>query len=449
MKSTDLSFFKALVESPFEGILAIDAQGTIVFANSFFLKLFKIPESELTGKKIWEVVPDCHLHETLIQGHSQWGELLTIKGRRFVVGRFPIKQDGRIVGALIKTVFPDMTTAKSVAKKISGGAARRVEPGRPLATCMDIVGECSSMLLAKKLGRQAARSDSTLLITGESGTGKDVLAQAVHNRSVRREGPFVKVNCAAVPESLLESELFGFTEGAFTGAKRGGKPGKFEAADRGTIFLDEIGDMPLSMQAKVLRVLQEKEIERIGSNRPILLDVRIIAATNQNLQELVRKKLFREDLYYRLKILQIHLPPLRERCEDIPPLIDCLIKKINRKIGSDIRGITPKSLELAMQYDWPGNIRELENVIEQAVNWSEDLYLDLQLPLASSPSKLAPAAIERTSSIEAFHDSVAETERDLIVQALTKTRWNKAEAARLLKIQRSVLYKKMRRLDIA
>ena len=220
-----------------------------------------------------------------------------------------------------------------------------VESRRPLYTCMDIIGETPPMLMAKKLARKAARTDSTLLITGESGTGKEVFAQAIHNRSVRREAPFIKVNCAAIPENLLESELFGFVDGAFTGATRGGKPGKFELADGGTIFLDEIGDMPLAMQAKLLTVLQEKEVERIGSTKSTPLNVRFIAATNQDLQMLVRKGRFREDLYYRLKVLEIPLPPLRERIPDIPLIAEHLIGKINRKIGSDIHGVTPESMQ--------------------------------------------------------------------------------------------------------
>jgi len=303
------------------------------------------------------------------------------------------------------------------------------------------------MLSAKKLARKAARTDSTLLITGESGTGKEVFAQAVHNRSVRREFPFIKVNCAAIPENLLESELFGFVDGAFTGATRGGKPGKFELADGGTIFLDEIGDMPMAMQAKLLIVVQEKEVERIGSTKSIPLNVRITAATNQDLQRLVREGRFREDLYYRLKVLEIPIPPLRERVSDIPLLCDYLIQKINRRIGSDVRGLTPESVRLMSVYAWPGNVRELENMIEQAINWSEDPYIDLTGLLEAGRIHQVEAASGQQRS-GGFQKSVAQTERDLILSALACSGGNKAEAARILDMQRSVLYKKMARLKI-
>jgi transcriptional regulator with PAS, ATPase and Fis domain len=313
---------------------------------------------------------------------------------------------------------------------------------------MDIIGETLPMLAAKKLARKAARTDSTLLITGESGTGKEVFAQAVHNRSMRREGPFVKVNCAAIPENLLESELFGFMDGSFTGAMRGGKPGKFELAEGGTIFLDEIGDMSLAMQAKLLTVLQEKEVERIGGTKTIALNVRIIAATNKGLRKMVSEGRFREDLYYRLKVLEIPLPSLRERTEDIPLIVDYLIRRINQKIGSDIQGVTPLSLKCMMTHPWPGNVRELENMIEQAINLSEDALIDLTGLLKAPREGWCAADADEDEGSRKFHASVSNTEKELILNALARANGNKAKAARLLNMQRSVLYKKMARLNI-
>ena len=365
------TFLQVVMDNPFEGILAIDNAGIITFVNSFFMNVLNLSQGDVIGKKIWDALPGCRLYDTVLQGHSQWGEYLRINGRDFLILRFPLKSGGKVVGAVVKTIFPDMATARGIANKVMH-PSKAVEPRRPLFTCMDIIGETPSMLAVKKLARKAARTDSTLLISGESGTGKEVFAQAVHNRSVRRDGPFVKVNCAAIPENLLESELFGFVDGSFTGAMRGGKPGKFELAEGGTIFLDEIGDMSLPMQAKLLTVLQEKEVERIGGTKPIPLNVRITAATNKDLHKMVREGGFREDLFYRLKVMEIHLPPLRERTEDIPLIVGYLVKKINRKIGSDIRGVDTESLKRMMNYRWPGNVRELENMIEQATNLSED-----------------------------------------------------------------------------
>jgi transcriptional regulator with PAS, ATPase and Fis domain len=442
----EIKFLMAVLDNPFEGILAIDCKGIIIFVNTFFLNILNAAQQDLIGKKVWDALPGCRLYDTVLQGHSQWGENLKVGGRDFLVMRYPIKRNGQTVGAAVKTLFPDMATAKEIATRV-GQPSRVVQSRRPLFTCMDIIGETPPMLSAKKLARKAARTDSTLLITGESGTGKEVFAQAVHNRSVRREAPFIKVNCAAIPENFLESELFGFVDGAFTGATRGGKPGKFELADDGTIFLDEIGDMPLAMQAKLLTVLQEKEVERIGSIKSIPLNVRFIAATNQDLQMLVREGRFREDLYYRLKVLEIPLAPLRERIPDIPLITEHLIAKINQRIGSDIHGVTPGSMKQMMAYNWPGNVRELENMIEQAANWSEDPFIDLTGLLSVGERHPVPA-LSHDQHAKSFHKSVTQTERDLILSALTQAGGNKAGAARILKIQRSVLYKKMARLMI-
>jgi len=442
----DASFLRTLMDNPFEGILAIDNAGVISFVNSFFLNILKVSQGEILGKKIWDALPGCRLYDTVLQGHSQWGENLKIGGRDFMILRFPLKSDGKVVGAVVKTVFPDMATARGIANKIMH-PLKAAEPRRPLFTCMDIIGETPAMLDAKKQARKAARTDSTLLITGESGTGKEVFSQAVHNRSMRREGPFVKVNCAAIPENLLESELFGFVDGSFTGAMRGGKPGKFELAEGGTIFLDEIGDMSLSMQAKLLTVIQEKEVERIGGTKPIPLNVRITAATNKELPKMVRDGRFREDLFYRLKVIEIHLPPLRGRKDDIPLIVKYLVNRINRKIGSDIQGVDTESMKRMMNYNWPGNVRELENMIEQAINLSEETLIDLT-GLLDNGEGWCNKVDEAEQESRSFQVSVADAEKNLILEALARAEGNKAKAARLLNMQRSVLYKKMTRLKI-
>ncbi len=444
--SDNLTFLSSVLDNPFEGILAIDDKGIIIYANSFFLNMLQVKEEDILGKKVWNTLPGCHLYDTVLQGYSQWGENLKIGGRDFLIVRFPIKRDGKVVGAVVKTIFPDMTTAKGIVSRIIN-PVKTMEPRRSLYTCMDIIGETPPMLAAMKLARKAARTDSTLLITGESGTGKEVFAQAVHTRSIRRDRPFIKVNCAAIPDNLLESELFGFVDGAFTGATKGGKPGKFELAEGGTIFLDEIGDMSLPMQAKLLRVLQEKEIDRIGSTKSIPLDVRITAATNQELQKLVREGRFREDLYYRLKVIEIKIPPLREHRKDIPILADYLIRRINQRVGTNIQDIKPESMQLMMSYDWPGNVRELENILERAINQSEENQIDLTgliAPVDGTYQEISTPKVRQ----EDLRKTVDQKERDLILNALTRAGGNKAKAARILNIQRSVLYKKMARLKI-
>jgi len=437
---------EAVVNNPFEGIMAIDSQGQVTFINDFFLELFKRAREEVVGLKVWDLDPGCRLFETVAQGYSIWGETLRIGDHDFLVARFPLKQGNQTVGAMIKTIFPDQAVAKEITHKLSRvGAVAKEAPGPGLCTCRDIIGETPSMLYVKKLARRASRTSSTLLITGESGTGKEIIAQAIHTRSVRREGPFISVNCGAIPENLLESELFGYVDGAFTGARKGGKPGRFELANGGTILLDEIGDMPINMQVKILRVLQERAVWRIGAMAPTLLDVRVMASTNRDLRQLVKEKTFRQDLYYRLNVLEIPMPPLRERLADLPMLAEALIRRINTRIGSDAVGIKPESLEILMAHPWHGNVRELENMLEQAVNWSEEPLIDVR-KIPTGPPR--PEAAAQALPDHPFRNAVEETERGLILNALSRTHGNKAQAARNLNMQRSVLYKKLERFNI-
>lgn len=441
----------AIVNNPFEGIMAIDAEGHIVFINDFFLDVFQHSKSEVIGRKVWDLVPNCRLFETVGQGYSIWGESLRINNREFLVGRFPLKVAGKTVGAMVKTIFPDLAVAKEIVNKLAQPLRHGLAQKQNLCTCRDIIGETPAMLYVKKLARRASRTSSTLLITGESGTGKEVVAQAIHTRSVRREAPFISVNCGAIPENLLESELFGYVDGAFTGAKKGGKPGKFELANGGTILLDEIGDMPLYMQVKILRVLQERAVWRVGATTPTMLDVRVMASTNMDLNVLVQERKFRQDLFYRLNVLEIPLPPLSERSDDIPLLAEALIERINLKIGSDAKGITPECLKMLQAYHWPGNVRQLENMLEQAVNWSEDPLIDVRNVPIGPDCKSAEIRVPKLSLVAAqpFRNTMDETERSLIIEALAQTRGNKAQAARALNMQRSVLYKKLERFNIA
>jgi transcriptional regulator with PAS, ATPase and Fis domain len=446
------------MENHFQGILAVNEKSEIIFCNRFFEKLLCASEHELLGRSIDDVLPNSGLRETIEQAFSTWGEVLRVHQRDIVVVRYPIKFDGDQKGAILKTLFPDIALAKEVSAKFVNKYDHSNSQGR-LHTCMDILGESEPMLLVKKLARRASRSVSNLLITGESGTGKSILAEAIHNRSVRRNNPFVKVNCAAIPETLLESELFGYDEGSFTGAKKKGKIGKFELANGGTLFLDEIGDMPIHMQAKLLQAIQDKRIERVGGTDTIDLDVRIIAATNKDLMQSIKEHTFREDLFYRLKVLEIKMPSLRERPEDIPEYISGLLKCINKRLGSDAVGFTEQSVEQFKAYEWPGNVRQLENFLEQAVNYSDDAIISLE-KLDIKPwdeDHAYDIPVYREAFARRPHDDVAasladsmsHTERDLIISVLKQCNGNKTQAAKALNIQRSALYKKLKRLQIS
>jgi transcriptional regulator with GAF, ATPase, and Fis domain len=297
---------------------------------------------------------------------------------------------------------------------------------------------------------KVADTDSTVLIIGESGTGKELVARALHYNSRRRERPMVVVNCSAIPQELLESELFGHEQGAFTGAVRT-RIGKFESAHGGTVFLDEIGDMSPHLQAKLLRVLQEHEIERLGGNRPIKVDVRVIAATHRNLEEAMKEGKFREDLYYRLNVIPIRIPPLRERLSDIPILVNHFLEKFNHSRGKRLRGFTPRAMDALMRYHWPGNVRELEHLVERMVVLQGEGFVDLE-DLPSPYSDLSPKVEGRQMKLPPegidLPELMREMERSLVLQALERSQGVKSKAAELLGIHRTTLVEKMRRLGL-
>lgn len=309
-----------------------------------------------------------------------------------------------------------------------------------------IVGEHRKVREAKEFVLKAAQSSSTVLLLGESGTGKGLYARAIHSGGARREGPFVKVNCGAIPENLLESELFGYEEGSFTGAQKGGKPGKFELAHQGTIFLDEIGDLPYNMQAKLLRVLQEKEIERVGGRHSIPVDARIIAATNKDLREEVRRGNFREDLYYRLDVLSICVPPLREITSDIPLLMENLLERICQKLHLPPKTVREEVVSVFCRYPWPGNVRELENILERLLNLVEGDVISVEhLPLHFWQHVQTSRCLAAGHSLQKL---TAELEREAIENALRTTGNNRSKAAELLGLHRSTLYEKLNRYNL-
>ncbi len=317
----------------------------------------------------------------------------------------------------------------------------------------ELVGNSGKMLEVFEIMKKVVNTDVTVLIQGESGTGKELVARAIAYNSQRKDHPFIKINCAAIPEGILESELFGHEKGAFTDASFK-KIGRFEAADKGTIFLDEIGDMSLATQAKVLRVLQEKEFERVGSAQSVKVDVRIITATNKDLFRCVKTREFREDLYYRINVVSINLPPLLERREDIPLLFEHFMHKFNREFSKSIKHISLEAMELLMKYKWPGNIRELENVLQRAIVLAEkDVITKNDLPFyircVDEEIKIETESVDFSKSLlETVREVVDDVEKQIILKALNKTNWNRTLAAKLLQISRKSLFNKMKRCNL-
>lgn len=307
------------------------------------------------------------------------------------------------------------------------------------------VGKSPKMQEALRIGRKVAKSDSTVFLRGESGTGKEIMAKMIHNLSDRHDKLMISINCAAIPENLVESELFGYEEGAFTGAKKHGSIGKFELADKSTIFLDEIGDMPLHVQTKLLRVLQEKQVERIGGRKPIPIDIRVICATNKNIEQMVAEGTFREDLYYRLNIIPIELPPLRMRKEDLPPLIDYYIAYYNQKLGKNITGISPQALQTLMSYDWPGNVRELKNIVEYLANIVEDSVVEL----SDLPDHIVLRSGEGFSNWS-LEEILGDYEKKVLSSLIkpSATLEEKNALAETLQISRATLYRKLKKYNL-
>ncbi|MDN4593054.1 sigma-54-dependent Fis family transcriptional regulator [Polycladomyces subterraneus] len=446
------------VAQSYDGIIITDTHGRIAVANDAFLDLFDLKMEEVRGKPWSEVVPECSL-ETAMHQLKIKREVKTVRGKTCVFIQEPIIRSGKHLGVIAKIIFHQLEQWRNVFRRIEQLESERdyyrdqyQRITRHSDAFNGIISLDPAMERLKKEASLAARSASTVIITGESGTGKELFAEAIHRES-GRPGQFIKVNCAAVPAELLESEFFGYAEGAFTGARRGGKPGKFELADKGTLFLDEIGDMPLSLQAKLLRVLQEQAFERVGDVKTRKVDVRIIAATNKNLEQMVREGSFREDLYYRINVIHLHIPPLRERMGDFPVLCEHLIKKLNKKMNKHVIGITPQALSLLQVYSWPGNVRQLENVIERAMNmelegWIEPEHLPEEIRLA--PVRDAAVSSDKTKAedVSSYHLSKESWERHCILEALKEAKGSRTKAARLLGVSRSTLYYKMRKLGI-
>ncbi len=355
--------FKAIMEYSYEGIIAIDQDGRVTVFNRSAQKLTGRPATGIVGRHIDAVLPGLGLSKVLASGREELGGLCKLSETLLAVNCIPILLDSAVLGAIAT-----FQTATNI-QEMEGAIRNKIHAKGLVAKYRfeTIIGTGRAISDTIHTAREYSKVESNVLLIGETGTGKELFAQSIHNLSGRRGGPFVAVNCAAIPEQLLESELFGYAEGAFTGAVRGGKQGLFELAHNGTIFLDEISELSLSLQGRLLRVLQEKEIMRLGADRIIPVDVRIISATNRNLKQMVDQGLFRRDLFYRLDVLRIFLPPLRGRKEDLPLLIEYFIRKKNLTFGKNLAVINPAAMSMLTEYEWPGNVRELENICERLV----------------------------------------------------------------------------------
>lgn len=449
-----------------ECILGVNEQGIVNFLSGSYAQFLGIDDpKEAIGKHCTEVVENTRMHIIVKTGQMEIGHIQRISNRNIIATRIPIIKEGKIIGAIGKIMFHDIQQFKALGDQISEMESKlsyyqtelqRLQEGR--LSFQSIIGESAKMKEVKMMALKVSKSRSTVLIRGESGTGKELFAHAVHRASPRASDTFIRLNCAAIPKDLLEAELFGYEDGAFTGAKKGGKPGKIELADKGTLFLDEIGDMSLDMQVKLLRVLQEKEIERIGGTKIQKVDVRFIAATHRNLREMVQRGEFREDLYYRLNVFEIDIPPLRDRKEDMIHITEFLIKKLNGELGSNVISLDERVRDIFMEHDWPGNIRELENVLERAMNVIEGMIIQVY----HLPAYLRKKDLEEELNHEIFtmdqekHETsyllqaeVESAEKRAITRALEKTAGNVKEAAELLGIHRASLYRKIEKYEMS
>ncbi len=427
------------------GVLTVDRGGHITFFNNRAETITGFNRGDVLGKSCSMIFGSTSghdlllLNETIADGQARStteGEIKSREGQAIPMRAdyMALKnEDGRIVGGL--ATISDLSLKYQFNSEIKGRY-----------TFYDMVGKDPAIQKVFEIVPVVAASDATILIEGPTGTGKDVLAKVIHNASPRAKKPLVKVNCAALPDNLLESEMFGYVKGAFTGAEKD-KPGRFQEADGGTIFLDEIGDLPLSLQAKLLRVLEDKEFYPLGGRKTTRVNVRIISATNQNLEQLVAEKRFREDLFYRLNVMRLELPPLKDRRSDIPLLISHILKRLSATRDTVIEKFSNDAMEVLLNYNYPGNVRELENIIEHAMIVCQDTIIQrnhLPLPLQGRISSPLPQAEKR-----AFDSEIEFSEKTLILDMLRKYSWNKGKTAAALDINRTTLWRKMKKYNIS
>jgi PAS domain S-box-containing protein len=447
-----LEMYRLIFDSIYNGAMVTDANGYITHYNKPYGQFLGLDSDAQIGKHCTSVVENTRMHIVAKTGKPEINQTQWIKEQNMVVQRIPIKKDGKIIAVFGQVMFKDVKDVKTLANRLSLLESKVKHYEQELInlrstryTFDSIIGNSKATKSLKREALNASTNQFPVLISGESGTGKELFAQAIHHASPRKLYPFVQINCAAIPKDLLESELFGYEKGAFTGAKLSGKPGKFELAHHGTVFLDEIGDLPLEMQPKLLRVLEDKEFERLGGTAVIRSNFRLIAATNQNIEEMVSDGRFRKDLYYRLNVIPLHIQPLRERRSDIIPIARHLLKNLAYEATLFELQVNQEAEVTLKKYDWPGNVRELSNVLERTLSTLEGNTIHLtDLPFYLHNNRKHLAKPNRTSIKEAQ----AKAEKKAILLALMDTNNNKAKAAKLLGIHRTLLYKKMKKFNL-
>ncbi len=429
--------FEAVIHSISDGVFTVDSKWRITCFNRAAEDITGVSRSDALGRRCYEILRSnickdaCAIQYTIETGRPVVNLTVYLTNREGT--QIPVSvstalfknKEGKLIGGVES--FRDLRHVEELRKEIE-----------KTYTFEDIISKNGKIKHILDILPTIAINESSVLITGESGTGKELFARAIHNLSGRGKRPFVAINCGGFPETLIESELFGYEAGAFTGATKS-KPGRFALAEGGTLFLDEIGDLPPLLQVKLLRVLQEKIYEPLGGVHSVKANVRIVAATNRNIEAMVAEETFRQDLYYRINVIKLEIPPLRERMEDVPLLVNHFIGRFSTLHDKDISGIAPEALDILLSYDYPGNVRELENIIEHgSVLCPGNLIRVKHLPESLRP---------RTKSIETA-SSLAEVEKQFIISILTKNKWNRLAAAKELKIHKTTLFRKMKKLDI-
>lgn len=435
------------------GLVVVDRDSNIIYIDAQYARAMGYDAKEIRGLPVKQIIPNSKLPVVLETGKAIWGDVFCYSGFTSICNRWPLMKDGKIIGAVSYSVFDRLKESDNLFESLQElrgqldyykDKLKRYSGAR--YTLADIVGLSGGIVELRKAILRAGCTDSTVLIHGETGTGKELVAHSLHQESLRTHYPFIKLNCAAMPYDLIESELFGYEEGAFTGARKTGKKGKFELANKGTLFLDEVSQLTIPAQAKLLRALQEREIERIGGATSVSVNVRIVAASNDDLEAMVKRGSFRSDLFYRLNVVPITIPPLRERISDIPMLVKKFVERYGEQAGLGPVEVSPEVMALLQGYGWPGNIRELENAVERAVGLCITGLLDLShfewlMPKIQKPFRI-------TSTQDMIKEAKAAAERNVILKILHKTGGNKKKAAEMLQMDRSLLYQKMRRLGI-
>jgi transcriptional regulator with PAS, ATPase and Fis domain len=449
-----IRLYEAVLHNILNGVLITDPEGNVIFFSETYGKFLGMDPKSKIGKHCTEVIENTRMHIVAETGIPEVNHPHRIQGRDMVVQRLPIRIDGKTVAVFGQVMFENVSDVHILANKLSLLESKVKLYEKELEnlrsskySLKNIVGKSSGMVEVKKSAERAARVNSPVLIMGESGTGKELFAHAIHRASDRYRFPLVRLNCSAIPKDLLEAELFGYEPGAFTGAGKKGKPGKFELAHQGSIFLDEISELPSEMQPKILRILEEKEIERVGGTRVKKCDFRLIVATHEDLEDCVKRGKFRADLYYRLNVIPLHIPPLRERKEDIPLIADHFVRILKKDFCTHVTKISPEVLKIFGNYDWPGNVRELSNIIERilySMDGMEDTIRVEHLPiLFRSIRGKAPEA--HLTTLKNLSDN---SEKEALIRAIRITNNNKNKAAKILGIHRTALYKKMKKFNI-